>query len=135
MAEIVKVDIVPTATKPVEGVHYNVVAGSPAQGDKVRIRSSAGEIFEGCYTPPAAPLGPRPKILRSFEVLALLPAAVVKAIASPTAAAAVVKRYEIFKITPSWTKAEGQSLFNDIEAAGLMTAQQNSDAVAAWPEA
>ena len=132
MVEIVKVDAVPAVVKPLEGVHYNVVAGTPGPGDKVRIRSSAGEIFEGCYTPPAAPSGPRPKILRPHEVLGLLPATVVKAVRD-SAAASVVKRYEIFKITPSFTKDEGTALFEDIVAATLMTEVQKDASLALWP--
>ena len=133
MTEIVKVDVVPNVAKPVEGTHYNVIAGSPVLGDKVRITTLSGAIiFESCYTPPPAPSGPLPKLLRSHEVLNLLPAAVVKAI-KESAVAAVVKRYEMFKITPSWTKSEGTALFNDIESAGLMTNTQNTDALALWP--
>ena len=71
-------------------------------------------------------------VLDPSSVLNLLPASVVKAI-KESAAAAVVKRYEMFKLKATWTKTEGAALFDDIQAAGLMTAQQNTDALAAWP--
>ena len=73
-----------------------------------------------------------PAILDPSGVLNLLPASVVKAIKESTAAA-VIKRYEMFKLKSAWTKTEGAALFDDIQAAGLMTAQQNTDALAAWP--
>lgn len=95
------------------------------------ISVDAGWFWNGATFTPNSPAF---KILLSHQVLNLLPATVVKAIKESTAAA-VVKRYEIFKITPAWTRDEGISLFNDIQAAGLMTAQQNTDAVAAWPSA
>ena len=128
MVTIEKVSCFPNEGTP------QVVAGSPQQGDLVRITNTNGTVIYERYTPPAAPPSPQPKILRSDEVLGLLPAAVVKSIRDSTVAA-VVKRYECFKIKPSWTKTEGTALFNDVEAAGLMTTQQNSDALAAWPSA
>ena len=68
MVEIVKVDVVPNVAEPVEGTHYNVVAGSPVLGDKVRITTLSGAIiFEGCYTPPTAPAPPPPKDKRADE--------------------------------------------------------------------
>ena len=88
---------------------------------------------DGTWVPPPPP-APQPKILRADEVLGLLPAAVVKSIRDSTSAA-VIKRYECFKIKPTWTKAEGIALFNDIEGAALMTNQQNLDALALWPTA
>lgn len=101
-------------------------------------------IFYGADHPQAGQLketlvyadsAPQPLILGPEGVLNLLPAAVVKAISSSAASAAVVKRYEMFKRKPMWTKVEGISLFNDIEGAGLMNNAQNAAAVAAWPEA
>lgn len=77
---------------------------------------------------------PTPRVLSPDEVLDLLPASVVKAIKDSTAAA-VVKRYEMFKLKKVWTKAQGIALFADIEGAGLMDAAQNASATASWPNA
>lgn len=69
MTTIVKVDTIPAKTNPVEGIDYSVLAGDPAQGDKVRITTQSGAVvFEGCYTPPAAPVGPQPKVLAWGEL-------------------------------------------------------------------
>jgi hypothetical protein len=62
MVEIVKVDTVPSVAKPVEGVDYNVIAGAPAQGDKVRIRDGSLEHFQSCYSIPPI-YTPQPKML------------------------------------------------------------------------
>lgn len=71
MTTIVRVDTIPAKINPVEGVDYNILAGDPSQGDKVRITTLSGAvIFEGCYTPQPAPPGPQPKVL-SWGDLAL----------------------------------------------------------------
>lgn len=75
---------------------------------------------------------PAYKALKPFEVLNLLPSSVVKSLKDATDPAAV-KRFEVFKLTPILMRSEGASFFNDIEAAGLMTSAQNSDALALWP--
>jgi hypothetical protein len=69
MATIVKVDTIPAKAPPVEGVDYNVLVGTPQQGDKVRITTNSGcVIFESCYTPVTAPSGPQPKVLAWAEL-------------------------------------------------------------------
>jgi len=55
MIQIVKISAVPTELPWVEGVNYEVVAGEPQAGDKVRIRSAAGESFQATYAPPPDP--------------------------------------------------------------------------------
>ena len=72
-----------------------------------------------------------PDVLSPDQVLDLLPASVVKAIKDSTDAA-VVARYEAFKLKPKWDHSEGESLFADLVGAGLMT-QAQSDAIV-WPD-
>ena len=63
MTTVVKIDAMPSVAKPVEGVDYNVVQGTPQNGDPVRVTSQAGVQFQGCYTPMASPPAPLPETL------------------------------------------------------------------------
>lgn len=43
--EVVKVDRIPSAAKPVEGTDYSVVEGNPSAGDFIRVRDNGREMF------------------------------------------------------------------------------------------
>lgn len=145
MTAIVKVDSIPTVSQPVEGVHYNVVAGTPQDGDKVRITTNQGfVIFESCYTPPQAPPGPQPKVLPWGELATYLigllgggatgRAALGTILKNCRASAAGADNFfaEYFAGQTIFSKAEFTGVLADV-AVGIVSGAQKTAVANNWP--
>lgn len=97
------------------------------------VGNGAVEQLDGTFEQPAIPAPVEPLkalVLTPGEVLDLLPAATVKAL-EDSASAAIKKRYAVFKLTPQWTQAQGEALFDDLVAAALIS-QEDADLIE-WP--
>lgn len=77
---------------------------------------------------------PTPVTRSRDEIIEALPAGVMKA-CRDSADAGVIKQFYKFLAKGGFTKNEGIALGSFLESKSIITAQQNTDFVAAWPEA
>lgn len=161
MTNIVKVDVIPSTGRPVEGVHYNILAGTPQFGDKVRVTTLGGSVFfESCYTPPAPPAAARPLTLSATGFMDVAIAGL-KAANASTQAAAEARFFNILDAARTFTNADAivqsrvryaherygkATTFNKsvvtvmlelFKSAGVaaLTGGEESGILSAWPEA
>ena len=141
MSEKVWVTALPEKLPWVEGVDYALVPGAPPYGVPVRIRDNAGESFQMNTAPGTAFGTPGPREVRKWEFATFATAAVggaatfgaiVKA-CRDSADNAVIGAYELFKSQATLTKNEADALLTLLVAKSIVTAQQKTDILAAWP--
>lgn len=143
MTEVVKIDSMPSVANPVEGVDYNVVQGTPQNGDPVRVTSSAGVQFHSSYTEPATPT-PSPSTLSatafnkhcwaalggSTTGMARFQSIIDAAAASTGAIKAVHTQYQK---SQTFDKAEVQGML--VVIASVLNAGEADAILNTWPEA
>ncbi len=127
----------------------NVIAGTAVKGDKVRITRGPGRVTETYYTPPVAPT-PQPLMLSKTAFMDIATTALgggqtgrarfqeiieaAKVFAGATAAAREVRFvHERYTAATSFSKSNVQAMCAILVAASIMTPQENTDLIAAWP--
>src|SRR4051812_21854629 len=120
-----------------------IINGTPSQGDIVRITTINGSVIYERYTPMPAPAAPAVvyKEVRKWEFATFASTAVgsnatfggiVKA-CRDSVDNAVIGAYELFKSQSTLTYNEASALLTLLVAKSVVTAQQKTDILAAWP--
>lgn len=145
MADIAKIDRMPAVKSPVEGVDYIVVVGVPQDGDHVRITTAAGvQIFENTYTGPTiSPVVAATLAASGFQDVcetgfgggatgASRFGAVMRALATSNDDLVYSINQRFLKST-TFDKTKAAAMFTILVAKTVLTAQERTAILAAWP--
>jgi len=139
MTTIVRVDRFPNEGSP------QVIAGDPQLGDIVRITTNTGAVIYERYTPPAPPPAPGPIVLSATAFQDVCEAALGgngvgrtrfgKVIRDMSASAddevlSVFKRYDK---SQTFERGKASALFTLLVSKSILTAQERTAILAAWP--